>query len=493
MPKAETRTENSASIQHRVLQNIVGLLSGRFLGLALAGVSSVLLARYLGSLGLGQYAALVAYMSLFSWLGSFGLDQIITREAARRREDAGSILMTGAVLGLIFATLTSIVALLVAPLAGYRGELRWLLVLIALDLLVLNPIKYPGIVFQVDLRQWYGVSIGLFRQVVWIGVVITCALTRASLFWVVAGRAFCGIVETTLYLIVSFQFFSKPVRFLYGEVRTLLAHSAPLAIVLLAGNIYHRVDQVLLHRLVNDQELGQYVSAVNLTEVLSTFPMALMASLFPILCHFSTDEPRFDQYVRLSFRYLNVVAFALCVVFTLGSRDIIRTLYGQPFARAAPMLGALVWSECGAFFGGVMSGALIARNLQGLTVAPNIAGAVFNLVLNLIFIPRWGGLGAAWATTISNAIAGVLVFLFFPAARRLVGLGLKAFLSAAAASVLALVAGTLSSGLPIGLELCIAGIVYLSVTGLTGLLGPDDVRRAWRLMGGKQAAGSYTG
>ncbi len=185
-------------LQHRVFQNIVSVLSGRVLSLLLSAASSVLLARYLGSLELGRYAALYAYLTLFVWLGTFGLDQILTREASRHRAEAASILMTGALLGLVFCGVTSVLALLFAPAVGYTGQLRWLLVLAAVDLLILTPIKYPALVFRVDLRQWYGVSIGLFRQLTWLGVIIVCALWKASLTWVIAGRLFCSVLLTCL-------------------------------------------------------------------------------------------------------------------------------------------------------------------------------------------------------------------------------------------------------------------------------------------------------
>src|SRR5689334_13522357 len=99
-----------AEIQSRLFQNIVGLLGGRVVGLLLSAVSSILLVRYLGSLDLGHYSALYAYVALFGWLGTLGLDQIVTREASRRRAEAASLLMTGALLATIFCSMASIAA-----------------------------------------------------------------------------------------------------------------------------------------------------------------------------------------------------------------------------------------------------------------------------------------------------------------------------------------------------------------------------------------------
>ena len=485
MPEeSEVKADPSRPLHDRVFHNIVGLLSGRVLGLLLSGASSVLLARYLGSLDLGRYAALYAYVTLFGWLGSFGLDQIITRESARRRDEAGSILMTGTLLGVIFSGFTSILALLISPFVGYTGQLRWLLILVVLDLLILTPVKFPGLVFWVDLRQWYSVSIGLARQVVWLAVIVVCAAFKAPLSFLILGRASCGVVEAGLTLAVSFRFFVQPWRFLFAEVRTVLSHSAPLAFSTLTVSIYHRVDQVLLHKLANDRELGYYASAVNLTEVFSAFPVAVMASLFPILCQLHNDERRFESYAALSFRYMAVVAFGLCIGTTLAAHDAIRILYGSAFQSAAPMLAVLIWSEGAVFFGVVISSALIARNLQKLTLVPNILGAVLNLLLNLVMIPRYGGLGAAWATTISYFIAGVLAYLLFPAAWPIARLGLRTFLPAAALAIL-LIGILLPVDLPVILKLLLGGLVYILGMWFAGLLRREDLDRAWALAGKK--------
>ena len=76
----------------------------------------------------------------------------------------------------------------------------------------------------------------------------------------------------------------------------------PVALSTLAVGIYHRIDQVMLHKMVNDQVLGNYVAAVRLTELINVLPTVVMGSLFPILAQSAGDEDRFQQYLRLSFR-----------------------------------------------------------------------------------------------------------------------------------------------------------------------------------------------
>src|SRR5579863_9163167 len=135
------------SLGERVFRNVFTLVAGRGIGIVLAGAASILLARYLGRDDLGKYGALYAYIGLYVWLGSFGLESILAREAAKARERAGSILLTGVLVSSGFSLLATCLALVLAPYFGYPGNLRLLLVFASVDLLILNPLRMPGIVF----------------------------------------------------------------------------------------------------------------------------------------------------------------------------------------------------------------------------------------------------------------------------------------------------------------------------------------------------------
>ena len=66
-----------------------------------------------------------------------------------------------------------------------------------------------------------------------------------------------------------------------------------------------------------------------------------------------------------------------------------------------------------------MSTAFIAKGLQRFVLIGTSVGAMINIILNIILIPRWGPLGAAWATVISYNLAGFFIFGLFSSTRDL--------------------------------------------------------------------------
>ena len=418
-----TAAPRSEDLGPRVFRNIATLIGGQGLNLALSGAATILLARYLGASQLGEFGGLYAYLGLYGWLTTFGLETILARQVAQNREQAGSILVTGVCLSSAFAAGAMVIALVLAPVFGYSAALRPLLIFASVDVLLLTPLRLPGIVFQVDLRQWYGVGIGLVRQIVWLLVLILLAAAHASLLWIILGRTSCAVLEVALIFVAIRKkgFLAGPWRVLSAEAKSYLSYGFPVAMSTLAVGIYHRIDQVMLFKMSTDQVLGNYVAAVRLTELVSLFPIAVMSSMFPILAQTAGEDDRFRQYLRLSFRSLMALVFGICVFVTLFSGLIARLTYGAKFGAAGPLLAVLIWSEVPVFFGVVMSNGLVAKNLQNYLPLSTGIGAAVNVGLNLYMIPRWGAIGSAWATNISYTLAAILLFLAFRGTRSWLG------------------------------------------------------------------------
>jgi O-antigen/teichoic acid export membrane protein len=106
----------------------------------------------------------------------------------------------------------------------------------------------------------------------------------------------------------------------------------------------------------------------------------------------------------------------------------VRVLYGRPFADAGPILAVHIWSSVFVFLGVARGQWLVNEKLQHFYLASTMVGAVANVGLNLVLIPRAGGLGAAVATVVSYALAAWLCSYFHPAVRPTAAMQTRALL-----------------------------------------------------------------
>jgi O-antigen/teichoic acid export membrane protein len=418
--------ENSEkSTRTKIFQNTFILISGRMVGILIAAGTSIFFARYLGSQRFGQFSSLYAYLSLFTWLASLGIEPILTREVARRRGDAGIIVATGMVLCSFFAVLTSGVAIFLAPFSGYSESMQRLVVFAAVDMLLLFPLRLPAIIFQADMKQWYVVFINVARQVFWFGAIVALAKIGASLPAFVLMRLAGAVLETILILWYSAKFIAPPYFIDLDRLIFYLKACVPLAFSSLLASIYLRIDQVMLHNLASDRVLGDYAVAVKVSELFEMLPAALLSALFPVLATYVNDKTRSQAFTDRVFRYMMITAGLLCVAMCVGSKIVMSLLYGPEFSQSAKLLSILVWSEFAVFFGAVVIHVLLARNCQRFLIFPTAIGAGLNVFLNIVFIPRYAASGSAWASVLSYGFAWMFFLLIFKRTRGVIWQGLR--------------------------------------------------------------------
>src|SRR5260221_3008118 len=318
MQGRRVETRSKLSLGARVFQNTAAQLGGRVIGIFFSAGTSILLARYLGQEKLGEYGAIYAYLSLYGFFATFCLEQILAREISVRRDQAAEIVHTGTLTALGFSVIGMVTALVAAPLFGYGGQVKWLILLASLDVMILPPLRFSGIIFQVEMRLWYNVAIGLLRQALWLAAVVLLATKNAAFYNVIVARTGIGVLEALLVIwtVRRMKLVEGTRQFIASEAKMMFRAGLPLVLTTLDSGIYHRIDQVMLHKMSGGQGRGPYVIAVELTELFSALPIALMASLFPAMAQSTQDEEKFKRYLGETYRFLLVVVFAACAVMT---------------------------------------------------------------------------------------------------------------------------------------------------------------------------------
>jgi O-antigen/teichoic acid export membrane protein len=99
------------------------------------------------------------------------------------------------------------------------------------------------------------------------------------------------------------------------------------------------------------------------------------------------------------------MAISIAVPVSIFSSDIINIIFGNEFQSAAPVLTIYIWAGVAVFLGVASSQYLITENFTKLSFFRTLIGMVINVILNLVLIPKYGIIGAAYATLISYSVA----------------------------------------------------------------------------------------
>jgi O-antigen/teichoic acid export membrane protein len=198
----------------------------------------------------------------------------------------------------------------------------------------------------------------------------------------------------------------------------LIGMSWPFLLSALAASVYLKVDQVMLHAFSNSREVGQYAAAARISEVWYFIPVAAASSLLPMLVKRRREDPKlYRSNLQRAFDVNAWMAIALSLGITILAVPGVALLYGSDYEGTADILRVHTWAAPFIFMGTVLGRALIAEDLRKFEISRHTAGAVLNVGLNFILIPRFGGMGAAIATVASYAFASYFACVFYAPGR----------------------------------------------------------------------------
>ena len=171
--------------------------------------------------------------------------------------------------------------------------------------------------------------------------------------------------------------------------------------------IYVNSDITIIGIVRSDSEVGYYSAAVKVYNLIQTLMNSVVLVVLPQLsqAYDRKDSNKINSLLRYSMNFIIVLGLPCLVLTNIVAKEIIGLLAGNDFLICIPSLRiltvALFWSFLGGFLGNLI---LIPSGRENITLYSSIVSAIVNLVLNLLFIPKWGIEVAAITTALSMAI-----------------------------------------------------------------------------------------
>jgi len=399
----------------RLIGNTGWLFADRILRMGVGLVVGVWVARYLGpdKYGLFNYAG--AFVALFSIFATLGLDGIVVRYLVQAPERKNEILGTAFMLKLAGGGLTLVAAVAAIFLLRPAEPLVRRLVAIIAAGTIFQSLDTIDFWFQARVESRFSVSAKSAAFLIVSALKVFLILSNASLI----AFAGAGTIETLLGasgLVVAYRINGYRLsswRMTSHRISQTMKDSWPLALSGMAIMVYMKIDQVMLGQMLDNNAVGVYSAAIRLSEVWYFIPLSIVASVTPALIEARKVNLALYNY-RLAnlFRLMSAIALGIAIPMTFLSGFVARTLYGSQYEGVAPILAIHIWAALFVFLGVAQGPWNINEGLTKLALVRTFIGAASNIFLNILLIPRYGPIGAAIATTVSYALAGVILNAF---------------------------------------------------------------------------------
>lgn len=191
-------------------------------------------------------------------------------------------------------------------------------------------------------------------------------------------------------------------------------HFKPIAVffaMACATTIYTHLDTVMLGFMATDIDVGYYNAAVKIKTILVSIVTSLGTVLLPRASYY-IEHGLMDEFRKVSNKALNFVFLVACpmtIYFIFFAKQGIFFLSGSAYEGAVvPMqiiMPTLIFIGITNILGIQI---LVPLGREKIVLYSEIAGAIINVVLNIILIPRMASAGAAIGTLVAELVVMVV-------------------------------------------------------------------------------------
>ena len=389
------------------------LFIGRIGSLIIKMVVGICIARYLGTGQNGIFSGGTVYIYFFSALATLGLDQFIVKELHQFPQNQNKILGTA-------FWLKVLAGLCCVPLIGLAYYIYpakgtpYYFILIFSSIGIMQAFVVIDSFFQSQVQSKYIMQVQVAANLISAFVKLLLIWYKMPLIWFVYAYTLDFFIISAGYCITyqnrGYRIFNW--RFDGDLAKKLVSLSWPLIISGIMVSLYMRIDLIMVQNIRGIKEAGAYATVAQFSEAWNFLPAVIVTSLFPAILNARRDDPaRYQKRVQNLYDLMVYISLPVAIFITFASPYLYKYFLTPEFAYAAPVLSVHIWSGIFVFLGAANGQILITENFNKLTFMRTGAGAIVNIVLNLLLIPKMGMMGAAIATLVAYASSAFFVLL----------------------------------------------------------------------------------
>jgi O-antigen/teichoic acid export membrane protein len=477
-------TDAAPPRRHSVRSNVIAIFTGQVLTLLLTTATIPIIARYLGTEGVGAMSIGGTFAALGATVAGLGMNHLVTREVARDREGAHRIVSTAFWMSIALGLIAAVVASVAGLLAGYSGETEVVIILscAVIPFTLVATLIVSTIQGMEVMRHLAAFDVGI--KALSLVVLAAAALMGLSLIAIVT----LALIQSAIVLLIQVVYARHWLHIrLMGrpsmeQMRNLAFGARPFFIMAVVFMVYGQLDVVALSKLADERAVGLYSAPARIFGTMLIVPITIMTVTFPMMAS-STDQQQLRRVATVALQVSLAITIGLIILATGVRDDTLARFLGNDFADSGPVLALLALALVPMSTSIVASRVLFATNRQTKMTIAGLVGLAFKVVFMFTMVPLFrdrfdnAALGAALAQVGSESVMAIIAVRYLPEGWFTRQQKLYFVRLAASACAAGLVLALTWNGLAL-VGAVAAGIVYVLVAALLRVFAPRDIRRA---------------
>ena len=401
--------------EREFVQNVLHTLSSKGVLIAIGLISNVIITRGLGPDGKGVYGLVITIITVGLQFGHLGLHSSNTYFVAKDRSIWGRLFANSIIIALTSGLLISGIMIAINELAPQVFQLdssfQFNLIILIGTPLALMSLLFKNLLIGVQHIKQNNYFEMLSRSLYVIAIVTLYLTGVLDVVTVLIAYMFEHLMVILLEGRYMVRKADRPMRPSLSLFNRNLRYGLRAYAAIFLAFLVIRSDVLLLNYYLEDEQDGYYFTSVQLIDQFKMLGAVVAGVLMPRLA--STDSIK--EKFRLNLKVLRTMTLVLSVaglVVILLAKPIILLLFGKAFLPSVASLRILVVAMIFLSLETVLGQFLAAIGMPMRLVYFWLLCFLINLVLNIMWIPIYGEIGAAYASVISYLSIFILVFIY---------------------------------------------------------------------------------
>ena len=369
--------------------------------------------RHFGPSVYGEFVFALSFVSIFCVLTDFGMTGLVMREVARDKEKIGQYIDNVLLIKVILSVFFSAIIFISVYFAKVDQETVKLIYVLGLYIIVSGVVSFFESIFMASEKAQYATVCAFFGDIFLLLLVCIFIFGRYQIVTLGYAYLVSAALEGLLAMTFVWYYFSKFfLRINFQFCKKIIKNAWPFGLAAFFSSVYYYSTPVLLGILRTSSEVGWYNAAFKLAFFITSLSSIVFLAFFPLISRsFKEGANKFKESYD---KYADVV-FAIAVPLGFGglivTPEIINFLYGKPYYNSILPFQIMVWGASFNFLGSLYCNCLLACDEQKESSKVWAVAILFNIILNLILIPRYGVMGAAISVPLTEMTVFILAYL----------------------------------------------------------------------------------
>lgn len=379
------------SLSKVIAANTFSQIFGKTAVLIFGILTTIILRRFLGRAGYGDYVFIISFSLMLSALADFGTHLIGVKQACQNKKKQKIIIGNTILLRTFFSLIV----------AFFGGIVIFPSFFIIISLSLKTCLH---IVFHTKLKLFYSALMdSLVALFILVASFILVSLGKGILF-LVLSLALANLMVALIFSPLAFKLLPFDLRINWPIIKKIIGEILPMGGILVLYTCYSRIGTIMLKFFKTSEAVGIYGLAYKIHENLNVLAAFLMNSLLPIFSRLIFNKKKFIFLFQITFDTL-LISGLILVIFILPIAPLIIKILTGTFAQKETLaLRILIFATLISFLNHLTGYSIISLGEQRKSFLIALIALIFNVSANIIFIPLFSFKAVAINTVLTESL-----------------------------------------------------------------------------------------